>query len=559
MQRIPTRIIDVDLFRDIPRQRPDGSKVFSRSKSIAAAHPFETFVEAPCGFTSEPAYTRRSLIQRAIRCTAGEFFVVAADVRTGSPTFGNWQGFYLRADDHRTLRIPAGVACGWQVTSSTATLEECRNREVSEKAWRWLRWNDLELAIEWPEIPERLATHVRRSRSLATLPTRLLPNYHSSTTKRSYQATGPQAPKPAPRSKSNSQAASSKPTPVVSLPFAAPSMNHREFGSTQTDATSAQGEERILVIGSTGQLGRDLCRHLAKLGTVIGACRQPERGSLLPIPVQVDVSRPASIRQVIRRVNPTLIVNAAAMTDVDKSEAEPRLAQMVNATAPTIIADEAKQIGASIVHFCSNMVFGGDQDRPWKESDTPCPVNQYGRTKLLGTQAIQNSDVPHLIIRSGWLYAATGDNFVTKLVDLLTYRNSIELADDELGTPTSTNWLAQVTTDLLARSTGNLGTWLSKHGGVFHVAPLGYASRLEVGDQVVAACRSLALPIIGNSLKPVALRTIPSHAARPTNCRLDCSKLALRFDLPLPRWQQELIASVGDALCTTKTKTRSVA
>jgi dTDP-4-dehydrorhamnose reductase len=547
MQRIPTRIIGVELYRDVAQTRPDGSRLIQRPQQVLASYPFEETIEAPRGFTSELSYTRHLKVKRTFHCTEGELFVSAADVRLGSPTFGHWQAFYLRCDDHRTLFIPAGVACGWQITSNVGCVQQCSDRASSHEDWRWLPWNDLELAIEWPEIPKQLAHHGRRSRSLATLPDRRLPKYTSSASKKALH--------PTERRVSSRISEAAKPGPP-------PPTSHTP--RSLTTPAASYNEERILVIGSSGQLGRDLCRHLAKQGTIIGACRRPERGSLLPIPVQIDVSRPASIRQAIRRVKPTLIVNAAAMTDLEKSELQPRLAQMVNATAPIVIAEEAKQIGASIVHFCTNMVFGRNvsgenAERPWRETDTPNPINQYGRTKLLGTEAIRKSGVPHLILRAGWLYSGTGNNFVTKLVDLLTYRNSIGLAKDEYGTPTNTDWLAEMTTEILSRSSGNLGAWLRKNGGVFHVAPLGYASRLEVGDQIVATCRAHALPIVSSSLKPVPLRSIPSRASQPTNARLDCSKLALRFEISLPRWQQELVASVSDLLSTHQPATRSVA
>jgi dTDP-4-dehydrorhamnose reductase len=324
-------------------------------------------------------------------------------------------------------------------------------------------------------------------------------------------------------------------------------------------ATTTQPPKIVLIIGSSGQLGHDLCRHLHGQATVIGACRQPEKGSLLPVPVRVDISRPASLRQAIRQVKPTLIVNAAGLTNVDLAEANPRLAQLVNATAPAIMADEAKRLGAGIIHFCSSMVFPGHGERPWREADNPDPCNQYGRTKLLGTEAILASSAPHMVFRTGWLYSSHGDNYVRRLIDLLTYRSSLPMASDHYGTPTSTDWLARTIAGLLATADAPWCDWMAEHGGLLHAAPLGYASRIETGDQILAICRQLGLPIVLKHLQPCPLRELDAQAPIPENCRLDVSRLAMRFSLDLPRWQQELNEQVVKMLGAQNLSLRGIA
>ncbi len=555
MNRIPTRITGVELLREATSRRVDGSRIITQYNDLQPQRS-EQIVEADYGFTQELSYARRLPLPRTFRCLEGEVFVAVADIRRGSPTFMHWQGFYLSESDARTLSIPAGVACGWQVTAAVARFEVRADSDLNSDDWRWLRWNDLELAIAWPEVPETLARHVRPARSMSTLPDRALPLYAPKppNSNRTRHSTGaPQVNQPAKVSAAHIASVSNRP----STGSARNADTSHQAGTATERPLAPQAiltptlkprEELILVIGSSGQLGRDLCRHLAGLGTVVGACRQPERGSLLPIPVQVDVSRPASIRQVIRAVKPTLIVNASGLTDLEAAEREPRLAQLVNATAPSVLAEEALHIGSSIVHFCSDMVYDGSGDRPWRENDPPHPINQYGRTKLLGTEAIRNSGVPHLILRSGWMYSPHGNNYVTQLVDLLTYRNSIELANDHLGTPTSTDWLAAMTLSLLQRGAPTITEWLRAEGGLFHIAPLGYASRVEVGDQIVAACRALALPIVSNKFRALPLRSLTRSYAVPANCQLDCSKLAIHFGFQLPRWQQQLCECVGELL-----------
>ncbi len=530
-QAIPTRIPGANIIRQTPARRADGSAVLVRradTSSLNCSLSYEETVAADFAFTTEPSFSRAP-IARAMRCLVGEVFVVLVDVRRDSPSFGHWQSFCLSAGDARTLTVPCGVACGWQVLTTSASLEIRSSRDIVGRRWRWLRWNDRELAIEWPEKPSRMAKHLRRSRSLrAFLPERL-PCLAQPNRQRKARTTA--VPLPARQREKIATAGSIQVLQNSPLQIAGtPTINHR-----------------ILIIGSSGQLGRDLCRELRSVGTVVGACRTRDKESVLPIPVFVDVSRPASLRLAIRQVKPTLIVNAASLTDLDKAETEPRLAQLVNATAPAIIADEAKRIGAAVVHFCSSMVFGGAGNKPWRECDRTAPQNQYARSKLIGTHAICQSDIPHLVLRSGWLYSSHGDNYVRRLIDSLSYRNSISLASDHIGAPTSTAWLAQTLAEILkqgqaaARSNqSSLGEWLLTNGGLYHAATLGCASKLEVGDQILATCRQHALPIVLQQLHGRPLAELPSIATIPANCLLDPTRLAMKFGLQIPRWQAEL-------------------
>lgn len=521
-QSIPARIRGVRILRQTAERRVDGSSVLIRHHALrpnAASLPHEELVTADLGFTCEPSFTRRR-VPRTIRCHRGECFVCVVDVRRDSPAFGSWQSFTLSDTDGRVLWVPAGVALGWQVMSASATVELRSNRSLEERPWQWLCWDDPDLQLEWPERPAVLAKHLRRSRDLRNIRQHRLPTQHR----------WPPQPRAIQEQTPQKVARASRPAPaaITSRPPAPP---------------------RILVFGSSGQLGRDLCRALRNVGIVIGASRRPEVESVLPVPVRVDISRPASLRQAIRQVSPTLIVNAASLTDVDACEAQPRLAQLVNATAPAVMAEEAAKIGAGMVHFCSNLVFDGSGERPWRESDQPCPLNQYARSKLVGTQAVLASGTAHLVLRSGWLYSTHGENFVQQLIDAVAYRPVISLANDHMGTPTSTNFLAQLTAQLLALAshasslsgaTSDLIEWLRESGGLYHASPLGRASQLEVGDQVVANCRQLALPMVLQRLRGVSSRDLVGHAQLPANCSLDSSRVALKFKLQLPHWQSDL-------------------
>lgn len=601
LQTIPTRIAGAAIVRQTAARRTDGSAVLVRRRSPrlpAGGLPHEQIITADFAFTSEPSFSRLK-VERSLRCLEGEIYTCLVDVRVGSPTFGHWQSVCLSEGDSRTLSVPAGVACGWQVLSSVATLEINATCEIDDDRWQWLRWNDHELDLRWPELPEQLASQARPGRSLSRIAPRHLPQWRG-LSKLVPHSTSAKKPKPSHKHNSTPIPSSSdsrrmggqrhRPSLRMSQPTedslprlavgtcAAASDVVRArapaqlsppalLNATARPSTIARGvDHRILVIGSSGQLGRDLCRHLRRLGTVIGACRTPDKQSLLPVPMWVDVSRPASLRQAIRQVRPTLIVNAASLTDIDQAEQHPRLAQLVNATGPAVMAEEAQRIGACLVHFCSSMVFSGTGDKPWRESDQPDPQNQYARTKWIGTQAVSHSQVPHLTLRSGWIYSTHGENYVRRLIDTLSYRSTVTLADDHLGSPTSTNFLAQLTADLLQRgcravedTDQSLGEWLNEHGGLYHAATLGMASKLQVGDQIVALCRQHGLPIVLQKLQGRHLHELPSAAHMPANCALDPSRLAMRFQVDLPRWQTDLGEQIEHMLGTHSLALGSVA
>ncbi len=535
-QAIPTRIHGANLVRHAAARRADGSAVLIRratENEFDGGLPYEEIISANFAFTREPGFTLIP-IDRSVRCLAGELYVVLIDVRSNSPTFARWQSFLLAGGDARTLSVPTGVAMGWQVISQSAKVEMRASCEVAESRWRWLTWNDPTLDLQWPELPSRIAHHQRASRDLKAIPSERLPRFSAE------PGPTPHPPELKLQTKSSldslRQSSMSQETANQTL---AP--NAKRIRNVKAES------ERILVIGSSGQLGRDLCRELRSCGTVIGACRTRDKESVLPVPVFIDVSRPASLRQAIRQVRPTLIVNAASLTDIAKAESEPRLAQLINATAPAIIVDEARNLGAAIVHFCSGMVFDGSGARPWRECDVPNPLNQFARSKLIGTQAVTNSGVPHLILRSSWLYSSHGENYVRQMIDSLSYRSTLTLADDHFGAPTSTRWLAEIVAQVLktgraaaALGKSNVQDWLTENGGLYHASTLGSASKLAVGDQILATCRQHALPIVLQKLNGRPLAELPSNAKIPENCALDPSRLAMKFHIEIPRWQTQL-------------------
>src|SRR6266436_2049262 len=195
----------------------------------------------------------------------------------------------------------------------------------------------------------------------------------------------------------------------------------------------------ILLTGKTGQLGSELNRLLPKLGQVVAPGRN-----------EMDLREPEQIHQIMRSANPQLVVNAAAYTAVDPAETDEANALAVNAEAPRLLAEEAKKIGAVLVHFSTDYVFDGSMKAPYVETDPPNPLNAYGRTKLAGEEAIRNSGAAHLMFRTSWVYATHGRNFLLTILRPATEREELKIVADQVGAPTCALDLAEGTTRILA-------------------------------------------------------------------------------------------------------------
>ena len=284
---------------------------------------------------------------------------------------------------------------------------------------------------------------------------------------------------------------------------------------------------RILVPGKTGQVGSELLGALAPLGEVIAL----DRG-------QMDLTNADSIRKAIREAKPGIIVNAAGYTTVDKAEAEPDLAMQVNGVAPGIMAEEAKRIGAILVHYSTDYVFDGERDQPYTEDDTPNPVNIYGKTKLAGERAIEAVGGAYLILRTSWVYSARGTNFVLTILRLARERNELSVVDDQAGSPTWARALAQSTADLLRR-TG----LIPSHSGVYHLSATGHTSRYEFARAIIRIMRELSGIVDGwASVKPIASEHYPLPARRPRHPVTSTEKIKRVFGVEMPHWEDQLRA-----------------
>ena len=208
---------------------------------------------------------------------------------------------------------------------------------------------------------------------------------------------------------------------------------------------------RILVTGANGQVGWELQRTLQTLGDVV-AC---DRGTL-------DLSDPDSIRGKVREIRPDVIVNAGAYTAVDRAESEPELAMAVNGVAPGVLAEEAKQLGALLLHYSTDYVFDGTKAEPYLESDAPNPVSVYGSSKLAGEKAVEAVGGAYLIFRTSWVYGGRGKNFLLTMLRLAGEREELRVVDDQFGAPTWCRTIAEATAQVVAKlspaGTGRIGS-----------------------------------------------------------------------------------------------------
>jgi len=297
---------------------------------------------------------------------------------------------------------------------------------------------------------------------------------------------------------------------------------------------------RIVLFGAGGQVGWELQRSLAPLGELLmPARRHPD--------APVDLAEPESVRRVLRRARPQVIVNAAAYTAVDRAEAEPALAHAVNATAPGVMATEAAEAGALLVHYSTDYVFDGHGSTPWREDDAPAPLNAYGRSKLEGEEAVRASGCRHLLLRTSWVCSARGGNFIRTILRLAAERDGLRVVDDQVGAPTGAELLADVTAHALRAVLAR-----PELGGTYHVAPAGATSWHAYACRVVdaAAARGRTLRTRRERIEPVPTRDYPSAATRPLNSRLDTTRLQRSFGLKLPPWEQgvdRILAELLDA------------
>ena len=285
---------------------------------------------------------------------------------------------------------------------------------------------------------------------------------------------------------------------------------------------------KILLVGCNGQVGWELQRSLAPLGEVIALDFDT------PGDLRADFSQPESLRALVHRLAPDAIVNAAAHTAVDKAESEPDLCRTLNATAPSVLAQEAAARGALLVHYSTDYVFDGSGNHARDEDAATGPLSVYGRTKLEGEDAIRTSGCQHLILRTSWVYAARGGNFARTMLKLAAERDALTVIDDQFGAPTGADLLADVTAHALRRLAADAAL-----SGTYHCVAGGETSWHGYATHVIEWARQNGLPVkvARDAVRAVPTTAFPTPAPRPRNSRLDTRKLQSTFGLNLPHWQ----------------------
>ncbi len=282
---------------------------------------------------------------------------------------------------------------------------------------------------------------------------------------------------------------------------------------------------KILLFGKVGQVGWELRRTLAPLGQVV----------CVDFP-EVDFTKPDSIRGWIRNVSPDVIVNAAAYTAVDKAEAETALATKINAEAPAVMAEEARQRDALLVHYSTDYIFDGSKTTPYTEEDLPNPLGAYGRTKLAGDTAIQQVGGRHLIFRLCWVYGARGNNFMLTMMRLAREREKLRVVGDQVGCPTTSRLIAEATALALQRV--RAADDAARFTGAYHLCCAGQTSWHGFASAIID--RMPAAEKKCREVESIPSAEYPTPTKRPAYSVMACTKLQRTFGLTLPDWHDGL-------------------
>ena len=288
--------------------------------------------------------------------------------------------------------------------------------------------------------------------------------------------------------------------------------------------------KRILLLGANGQVGTELRRSLASVGEVIDATRSGELAGRAC--ERADFDTPATLDELVARVAPDLVVNAAAYTAVDRAEQESELAFRINAEAPAVLANACARRDACLVHFSTDYVFDGRGTHPYREDDPPAPLGVYGASKLAGEEAVRASGARHMIFRTAWVYAAHSHNFLRTMLRLGADRDALRVVADQVGTPTPAGLIADVTAQVLQHPAAPTGLW--------HLTAAGQTSWHGFAEAIFAGAVARGLLPRAPTVEPITTADYPTPAARPAYSVLDTQRLRETFGISLPAWQDGL-------------------
>jgi dTDP-4-dehydrorhamnose reductase len=291
---------------------------------------------------------------------------------------------------------------------------------------------------------------------------------------------------------------------------------------------------KILITGANGQVGWELARAAQPLGEVIALDRSG-----------ADLADSEGLRRLVRRLRPDVILNAAAYTAVDKAEDDQAAALLINGEAPGVLAQEAFALDALLVHYSTDYVFDGAAQQPYVESDPTGPVSVYGRSKLMGEQAIAAAGGRWLVFRTSWVYAPRGGNFPRTMLRLACERDALKVVADQFGAPTGARLIADITAQALARVSAESAQGRFE-SGIYHLTASGGTSWHGLACAVIEGARKRGWPIKAATIDGIPADQYPTRARRPFNSRMSTAALAARFGVTLPPWEQGIELLLDD-------------
>lgn len=298
---------------------------------------------------------------------------------------------------------------------------------------------------------------------------------------------------------------------------------------------------KILLFGTNGQVGSVLRNDLSRLGRVVTHDR-----------TSCDICDEARLRETIQSLKPHIIVNAAAYTAVDRAETDPQNCFHTNAIAPRIMAEEANKLNAYLVHYSTDYVFDGSKKGAYSESDAACPLNNYGKSKLAGDQAVLEAADQSTVLRVSWVYSLTGSNFAKTILKLAVDREELKIIGDQFGAPTSAHLISSVTAKVVRHYLANHGSQAeSMPFGIFNVAASGQTSWHRYALYLIKEARRLGmkLRVQEDDVNAITSEEYPSAAQRPKNSVMDTSKIRKMLSIELPDWRDGINLFL-DEFCT---------
>ena len=303
---------------------------------------------------------------------------------------------------------------------------------------------------------------------------------------------------------------------------------------------------KILILGKNGQVGWELQRSLQPLGEVIALDRHED----VQHGFSGDITNFEAIEKVIQTFQPNIVLNATAYTAVDKAESEVEQADLVNHIAVKHLAEQCKAIDALLIHYSTDYVFNGQGTAAWQEDDTTEPQNAYGKTKRNGEIALEQSQVKFINLRTSWVYASRGHNFIKTMLKLAQTKEELGIIQDQVGVPTGAALIADVTAQVLRYYTLQPSEQQLQLHGHYHLAPTGETTWYDYAQYILEQARQSGVNLAIQKVNPIVTSAYPTPACRPLNSRLNTQKLQKTFKLRLPEWQQGVAQVMNEILKT---------